>query len=114
MIKDPKLSDEFAAENAGSEEGDHQPGQVRQTEFQRTIAQAQSSQDAKDREAKIRRRAHELWEGEGRPEGRADAHWDRAAKDLDREDADIQREGAAGEKPGVRPQGDANSAREKS
>ena len=114
MIKDPKHSDEFAAGKAGSEEADPQSGQIRQTEFQRTIAQAQSSQDEKDREAKIRRRAHELWEQEGRPEGRADAHWERAAQDLDREDADIQCEGAAGEKPGVRPQGDADFAREKS
>ena len=114
MIKDPKHSDGLAAENAGSEEADPQSGQVRQTEFQRTIAQAQSSQDAKDRESRIRRRAHELWEQEGRPEGQADSHWARAAQDLDREDADIQRGAAAGEKPGVRPQGDADFAREKS
>ncbi|GLK74508.1 DUF2934 domain-containing protein [Ancylobacter dichloromethanicus] len=30
------------------------------------------------REDRIRERAHRLWEDEGRPEGRADAHWFRA------------------------------------
>jgi hypothetical protein len=55
------------------------------------------------REERIRQRAHELWEQEGRPEGRAQDHWERAAQDLDREDAAIQREGVAGEKPGVKP-----------
>ena len=56
-----------------------------------------------DREERIRQRAHELWEQKGRPEGRAQDHWERAAQDLDREDAAIQREGIAGEKPGVKP-----------
>jgi hypothetical protein len=32
---------------------------------------------------------------------------------LDREDTEIQREGIAGEKPGVRPTGDAEHARDK-
>lgn len=39
--------------------------------------------------------------------------YERKPEDLDREDADIQREGIAGEKPGVRPQGDANFVRDK-
>jgi hypothetical protein len=55
-----------------------------------------------DREERIRRRAHELWEREGRPEGRAQEHRERAAQDLDREDAELQREGIAGEMSGVR------------
>jgi len=38
-----------------------------------------------DREARIRQRAHELWEGEGRPEGRSDEHWERATAEVDRE-----------------------------
>ena len=67
-----------------------------------------------DREDRIRQRAHELWESEGRPDGQADRHWSRAAEDLDREDAAIKREGIAGEKPGVRPKGDADFVREKS
>jgi hypothetical protein len=31
---------------------------------------------------KIRRRAHEIWESEGRPEGRARIHWRRAEAEF--------------------------------
>jgi hypothetical protein len=55
-----------------------------------------------DREERILQRAYRLWEEAGRPEGAAEDHWERAAQDLDREDAEIQRAGAAGEKPGVK------------
>jgi Protein of unknown function (DUF2934) len=55
-----------------------------------------------DREERIRQRAYKLWEEAGRPEGAAQDHWERAAQDLDREEAEIQRADAAGEKPGVR------------
>lgn len=55
-----------------------------------------------DREERIRQRAYRLWEQAGRPEGAAQDHWERAAQDLDREDAEIRRAGAAGEKPGVK------------
>lgn len=34
--------------------------------------------DDKDLEARIRQKAHALWEEEGRPEGRAQEHWDKA------------------------------------
>lgn len=33
---------------------------------------------AKDLEARIRERAHQLWEDAGRPEGQAHIHWERA------------------------------------
>jgi hypothetical protein len=36
-----------------------------------------------DREARIRAKAHELWEEAGRPEGRTDAHWMKAARLID-------------------------------
>ena len=102
-------------ENQGTEQQASQPsGQVRQEQYQRTREHAASGQEEQDRTARIRKRAHEIWEAEGRPEGQADRHWSRAAEDLDREDADIQREGIAGEKPGVRPKGDADFARDKS
>lgn len=39
-----------------------------------------------DREERIRRRAHEIWEREGRPEGEHDAHWARACAEIDDED----------------------------
>ena len=31
---------------------------------------------------RIRRRAHEIWEAEGRPEGRAHEHWLRAQREI--------------------------------
>lgn len=40
-----------------------------------------------DRERRIEARAYEIWEREGRPEGRHVAHWDRAAREIDAEDA---------------------------
>lgn len=30
----------------------------------------------------IRRRAYEIWEQQGRPHGRAEAHWDQATLDI--------------------------------
>jgi hypothetical protein len=33
-----------------------------------------------DLEKRIRERAYQLWEQEGCPEGRADAHWDKASE----------------------------------
>ena len=43
-----------------------------------------------DREERIRQRAYELWELDGRQEGDPDAFWHRATTDLDREDGAIQ------------------------
>jgi hypothetical protein len=36
----------------------------------------------------VRQRAHELWEQEGRPEGRHDDHWARACRELQMEERD--------------------------
>lgn len=33
-----------------------------------------------DRDARIRQKAHQIWEQEGRPEGRDQAHWDMASE----------------------------------
>ena len=33
---------------------------------------------ADDLQQRIRKRAHQIWEDEGRPEGRADVHWEKA------------------------------------
>ena len=49
-----------------------------------------------DRQERIRRRAYQLWEEDGHQDGRAEDYWHRAAQDLDREDADLQRSGSAG------------------
>lgn len=37
---------------------------------------------AEDEEERIRRRAHAIWEEEGRPEGRQEEHWRRARREL--------------------------------
>jgi hypothetical protein len=38
-----------------------------------------------DREDEIRKRAREIWEREGRPEGRDIAHWEQAKAELESE-----------------------------
>ena len=40
---------------------------------------------ASDREPSIRSRAYELWERDGRPDGREHEHWDRAAREIENE-----------------------------
>lgn len=39
-----------------------------------------------DREEKIRQRAYELWEAEGRPDGKQQEHWDRAVREINAEE----------------------------
>jgi hypothetical protein len=41
-----------------------------------------------DHDERIRQRAHEIWEEEGRPEGREYSHWLRARADIRDEDGD--------------------------
>ena len=36
-----------------------------------------------DREQKIRERAHQIWEQEGRPDGREQEHWERPSREVD-------------------------------
>ncbi len=43
---------------------------------------------AEDREDRIRTRAHEIWEAEGRPEGREAAHWTQAEGEMGEEVGD--------------------------
>jgi hypothetical protein len=38
-----------------------------------------------DREEQIRNRAHQIWEREGRPDGRESEHWARAMREIDDE-----------------------------
>ena len=44
----------------------------------------------RDLEQRIRARAHQLWEQEGRPDGRADSHWEQAKAIIALEDAHHQ------------------------
>lgn len=39
---------------------------------------------ASDEDEDIRRRAYRFWEDEGRPEGRAEHHWEQARRESDR------------------------------
>ena len=41
-----------------------------------------------DQSERIRKRAHEIWEEEGRPEGREYSHWLRARADVLAEDGE--------------------------
>ncbi|WP_245455952.1 DUF2934 domain-containing protein [Mesorhizobium sp. M7A.F.Ca.US.008.03.1.1] len=43
------------------------------------------------REEKIKRRAHEIWEQEGRPAGREQEHWDRAVQEIEAEGSETER-----------------------
>jgi hypothetical protein len=43
-----------------------------------------------DREERIRERAHQIWEQEGRPDGRQTGHWQRAAEEIDAEDEALE------------------------
>lgn len=36
-----------------------------------------------DREEQIRARAHQIWEEEGRPQGREQEHWEKAAREME-------------------------------
>ena len=36
-----------------------------------------------DRNLEIAKRAHEIWEGSGRPDGQAEQHWLKAERELD-------------------------------
>ena len=43
-----------------------------------------------EREDRIRQRAHQLWEEQGRPEGRHDEHWQQASSEIGEDDGDSQ------------------------
>ncbi|HZP20631.1 MAG TPA: DUF2934 domain-containing protein [Bauldia sp.] len=44
---------------------------------------------AKDREARLRQRAYELWEKAGRPEGRHEEHWYQALTEIPDDEAAV-------------------------
>lgn len=49
-----------------------------------------------DREDRIRHRAYEIWERDGRPEGRGESHWAQACAEIEAEDRAAS-SGASGE-----------------
>jgi DUF2934 family protein len=48
---------------------------------------AERDRNGESREQKIRQRAYELWEEDGRPSGRADEYWHRAEREIAAESA---------------------------
>ncbi|AZO41512.1 DUF2934 domain-containing protein [Mesorhizobium sp. M7D.F.Ca.US.005.01.1.1] len=44
------------------------------------------------REERIKRRAYEIWEREGRPAGREEEHWDQAVQEIEAEGPEAERE----------------------
>ncbi|TPJ74707.1 DUF2934 domain-containing protein [Mesorhizobium sp. B2-7-1] len=44
-----------------------------------------------DREERIKQRAPEIWEREGRPDGRQQEHWDQAVKEIESEGSEAER-----------------------
>lgn len=72
-----------------------------------------------DREERIRARAYEIWEREGRQEGSHEAHWQQAERELQEDSGEGQQEddsaatptaGASGLASGLQPSGSAPSA----
>ena len=49
-----------------------------QRQLELSVAMADTREDAGHLEKRIRERAYDMWEREGRPEGRADQYWLRA------------------------------------
>jgi hypothetical protein len=51
------------------------------------MSKPRESRMGSDREERIRRRAHAIWEREGKPHGSHQEHWDQATSEIDTEDA---------------------------
>jgi hypothetical protein len=57
-----------------------------------------------DRQRKIERRANEIWQREGRPDGRADEHWRLATAEVEAEEAAAVRPASAAREPQPAPE----------
>jgi hypothetical protein len=51
-------------------------------------------------EARVRARAYEQWEREGRPDGRAEDHWRDAERELSNGQAETSQQGISNHPPG--------------
>ena len=65
-----------------------------------------------DRNERIQRRAHDIWEREGRPHGRHDEHWSLAEAEIRAEEQTGGPAGEAGKAPRRRTKGPADKAKE--
>lgn len=66
-----------------------------------------------DFESRVRQRAHEIWEREGRPEGRDREHWKQAEAELQAENrkSAAKEPKAAKARPAAKPSGEEPAAR---
>ncbi|WP_082910360.1 DUF2934 domain-containing protein [Sinorhizobium glycinis] len=55
-----------------------------------------SDQSTDEKRERIRRRAYEIWEREGRPDGGHERHWHEAEKQLDEEEGRTSGHGESG------------------
>ncbi len=76
-------SDEMKAQGAAQEQKGH---------AQAALGNAKdvASEASGDRERRIRDRAYQMWEEEGRPEGREHGHWHQAESEIDAEDSSLR------------------------
>ncbi|AZO00559.1 MAG: DUF2934 domain-containing protein [Mesorhizobium sp.] len=59
-----------------------------------------------DRQERIRRRAHTIWEQAGRPDGAHQQHWDQATAEIDSEEGKPKAKAAQPKKPAAKASGD--------
>lgn len=55
-----------------------------------------------DRQERIRKRAHAIWESHGRPDGSAHEHWEQATREIDAQDASAKAKKPAAAKASVK------------
>ena len=83
--KNPDDFDADAAMAGAGSSGDSQssgsPDSSASADSSRSLDSGASSSESNDAD-RIRQRAYELWEGEGRPEDRADEHWLQAEREV--------------------------------
>ena len=56
-----------------------------------------------DRQERIRKRAHAIWESHGRPDGSDREHWEQATREIDAQDASAKAKKPAAAKAAPKP-----------
>jgi phosphotransferase system glucose/maltose/N-acetylglucosamine-specific IIC component len=65
-----------------------------------------------DHQERIKQRAHEIWESEGRPEGRDADHWSQAEQELNSQTGEGDQTGGGDQSSGVQPGGQESGSRQ--
>lgn len=79
MLKKDKATPTEAKPKRGKTKASNE---VRPAPATRTARKAGGARKKEDLQQRIERRAYELWESEGRPEGREHAHWQQAQREI--------------------------------